>query len=146
MKTKIYTTAFLLALASFATLAVSATAHDRRNNPMPSYERQNMGYARMGRPRYDNQRWRGERRWSRSSYGYGERVPPAWRAVRGRIVQIGRGRYAGCFRVQRKGRYQRDPAIITIRYCEDGYGQPRRMRGTKRLVRYTRPMYDSYAY
>ncbi|PHS24036.1 MAG: hypothetical protein COA84_10035 [Robiginitomaculum sp.] len=56
--------------------------------------------------------------------------------VRGKIVNWGRGPLQGCFRVKRTGRFQRDSAIVTVRYCLDNYGQARLDRGSKRLVRY----------
>ncbi len=59
--------------------------------------------------------------------------------VRGRIIAWGRGPLRGCFRVKRTGRYRGDAAIVTVRYCLDGYGQAYGVRGSKRLVRYLYP-------
>ena len=90
------------------------------------------------------------------AYGYGDRPLRRYDrlnrinryGVRGRIVAWGRGPLRGCFRVKRTGRYDRQRAIVTVRYCLDGYGQAYGVRGSKRLVRYL-DMYrrtGSYAY
>lgn len=56
--------------------------------------------------------------------------------VRGKIVAKGRGYNRNCFRVKRTGKYQYNPAIITVRYCTNHYGNAQMVRGSKRLVKY----------
>jgi len=72
---------------------------------------------------------------ARSRYSQ-KRIPHAWKKVRGRIINVGRGYNRGCFKVQRKGMYQGERAIVTVKYCENNYGKPVKQHGSKRLVRY----------
>jgi hypothetical protein len=98
-------------------------------------------------PRYDRGHdWRYGKRRRHSDHHYGDRyrVPASWRAVRGKIIRVGRGRYEGCFRVKRQGRYQQQKAIVTVRYCENHYGEPVKVRGSKRLIRYLQPVYYNW--
>lgn len=104
-------------------------------------------YDQRRENRYDNHRH--DRRFNprRDRWYYGNRgyyaprpnwrAPARWRNVRGRIVSVGRGRHSNCFRVMRNGQYYGRPALVTVRYCDTRYGNPYKVRGSKRLIRYT---------
>ncbi len=124
----------LLLLAAFGlastTLAAPAMAHGNRYTPPPVNTDGNM--YNNNRNMYNN----------RNTYNNNIRAQYPWLnrinryGVRGKIVKWGRGPYSNCFRVKRTGRYQGESAIVTVRYCQDHYGQARIVRGSKYLVRY----------
>jgi hypothetical protein len=118
-------TLLLLAAIGLAgtALAAPAMAHGNRYSPAPMYNSGNHNNGNMYRQR-------DQYAWLNRINRYG---------VRGKIIRQGQGQLYGCFRVKRTGRYQREAAIVTVRYCKDGYGQPYMVRGTKRLVRYLAP-------
>ena len=137
-------TMILLAAFGMAGMAVAAPAlaHGNRNRPAPVYNNNDHdaddGY--VNKRSYRNQHMYNNRNNTRYMYSPRQQYPWLNRinqfGVRGKIIKWGRGPLAGCFRVKRTGRFQGDSAIVTVRYCQDGYGQARFVRGTKRLVRY----------
>ncbi|VAV87646.1 hypothetical protein MNBD_ALPHA06-162 [hydrothermal vent metagenome] len=147
MKTTLIKTS-LTALLAISALGVSIPAMADVSSQYQAPQSRNYartGYRAMDRRmdrRYDNQRRISRTDQRADMYGYG--APRSWRQVRGRIVAVGRGAYSDCFRVQRKGKYRREPAIVSVRYCENAYGDPVKMRGTTQLIRYTQPMYSRY--
>ncbi|PHR58313.1 MAG: hypothetical protein COA47_10545 [Robiginitomaculum sp.] len=146
----------LVALLTFTALTLAAPAMAGHNNYANQGKYKNMQTQNYSGNSYNREHNRSHNRndnrhrgWNRgnnrgSHYGHDYRVPRSWRQVRGTIIKVGRGAYSNCFRVKRQGRYQGSPAIVTVRYCEDMYGQPKFQRGTKRLIRYTRPAYYSW--
>ncbi len=128
----------LLSLAG-AALAAPALAHPDGDGDADDYR------PRMARPYAHSYAYRPEYRPARR-YAWLNRINRY--GVRGRIVAWGRGPLRGCFRVKRTGRYRGDAAIVTVRYCLDGYGQAYGVRGSKRLVRYLEPYHrvDGYRY
>ena len=124
-----------LALAG-AALAMPALAHDDDDDDdegrvaVSIYSGYGYNNGYRSHNRYRNRRDSGRYAWLNRVNRYG---------VRGRIVAWGRGSLQGCFRVKRSGRYYRSPAIVTVRYCQDGYGRPYAVRGSKRLVHYIDP-------
>ncbi len=146
----------LVALLTFTALGLAAPAMAGQNNHgnhgkyknTQNHSHSGNSYNRQHN-RWHNRNDNRHRGWNRnnhrgSRYGQDYRVPRSWRQVRGTIVKVGRGAYSDCFRVKRKGRYQREPAIVTVRYCEDMYGQPQKQRGSKRLIRYTQRAYYNW--
>ncbi len=106
---------------ALATPAFADYSNGSRSNRMYEYNNGNANNGYRTRPR-------NQYAWLNRINRYG---------VRGKIVNRGRGYLRNCFRVKRTGRYQREAAIITVRYCMDHYGNAQIVRGTKRLVRYT---------
>ncbi len=105
----------------------------QRNNRISHDERRGRyGYGnRWNRNNYYNRNWQ-----PYPHDRYYNRIPHSWTKVRGKIIQVGRGYNQGCFRVKRKGNYQGERAIVTVKYCENRYGKPVKQHGSKRLVRY----------
>ncbi|MDQ7017638.1 MAG: hypothetical protein Q9M33_00625 [Robiginitomaculum sp.] len=137
----------MVLLAAFGmagmTIATPALAHGKRNVRPPVYADNDHdaddGYINKRSHRnhnmYNNGRYGNRYMYSpRQQYPWLNRINQF--GVRGKIIRWGHGPLEGCFRVKRTGRFQGDAAIVTVRYCLDGYGQARFVRGTKRLVRY----------
>ncbi len=128
---------FVLAAVTLAGTAMAAPAFAHHNS---GYNNSGYSSGYMKAP-YKKDMYR------RNDYrGRGQYLTPAQRypwlnrinryGTRGKIIRWGYGYLNGCYRVKRTGRYNGSPAIVTLRYCLDGYGQSVRQGGTKRLVRY----------
>ncbi len=115
-----------LGLVSTVIAAPAFADHSNGSRTNRTYENNN-GYNNG----YGN---RGYRNNTRNQYARLDRINRY--GVRGKIIKYGRGTYRECFRVKRSGKYQREAAIVTVRYCLDPYGDAKMVRGSKQLVRY----------
>lgn len=142
------------------------TAHDnRRSNDRNRYDSRrsnNRSYSGNQRNEYRNYRApqhysHGNARYdrrdfdrdARKRYGsrgyyvpqYNWRAPARWRTVPGTIISVGLGRYANCFTVLQDSYWNGRPALVSVQYCDRGYGAPYLVRGSRSLFQFT---YNGY--
>jgi len=161
MNTKLVKQGLLAAFAVTAlSISIPAVAYDddrRKAKSGKSYNSQSYSGNRGGRDHQYRERQRGGKQYHDHRRGHGKQyrdhrrshskqyrdqrrgygIPWAWKQVPGKIVNVGHGRSSNCFRVKQRGFYNQYRAIVTVRYCENYYGNPKRVRGSKRLIRYT---------
>lgn len=99
-----------------------------------------------GNARYDRRDFDRDARKRYGSRGYyipqyNWRAPARWRGVPGTIISVGIGRYANCFTVLQDSYWNGRPALVSVQYCDRGYGVPYLVRGSRSLFQFT---YNGY--